>query len=154
MRVLSQRRASEHLWVSALPFARGVYADAQPCNRADGLRPPLIATLGITVTLSDAILDVHSAADDLCIVAKRPWTPDAECELVSLTDDYRVPEMVKARGYEYFLEVSVAKEELLKHAQDLLTSDQRVAVVIYYAEFDATPEWFNDICRAHLSRRQ
>ena len=104
--------------------------------------------------LRDAILSVDTTSDDLCIVAKRPWSSDSDCELTGLTDDYLVPEAVTARGYDYFLEVSVAKDEVLKHTRGLLTPDQRVAAVIYYAEFDAYPEWLNEICRAHVDTDQ
>lgn len=102
------------------------------------------------MTLRDVILALDATSDDLCIVSKRPWTPEADSELTNLTQDHCVPESVKSRGYDYFLEVLIAKEEVLNHTGALLTPDQRVSAVIYYAEFDACPEWLQEICRLHL----
>ena len=63
--------------------------------------------------LREVIAELESADDSLCIVAKRPWMPDTEALLVRLTADFRVPKDVSAAGYEYFLEVSVALDEVL-----------------------------------------
>ena len=83
--------------------------------------------------------------DELCIVARRPWTPESEARLIQLTEDFRVPEEVKVNGYEYFLEVDVVRRELLEAFPESLTSDQIINAVIYYAEFDATPQWLNEL---------
>jgi hypothetical protein len=99
------------------------------------------------VKLSEIVGALPSASDGLCIVAKRPWMPDSEYALIELTADGGVPERIRSSGYEYFLEVDIARDEVLKHAPISTTSEQRVAALIHYAEFDATPEWFNDLCR-------
>lgn len=46
------------------------------------------------------------------ICVQRPWEREAEVSLVPFPDDLRIPEDVKSRGYEYFLEVSTAREIL------------------------------------------
>ncbi|WP_457332336.1 hypothetical protein [Rhizobacter sp. P5_C2] len=94
--------------------------------------------------LAEIIANLEAADDSLCIVARRPWTPDAEAKLIALTDDYRVPQDVLADRYEYFLEVNVAREEVLMDRLRL-SPEQRVAACIYYAEYDAYPEWMNDL---------
>jgi len=99
------------------------------------------------MTLQEIILKLNWVSDDLCIVAKRPWLPNSEAELISLTEEYAIPESVKERGFSYFLEVSTARDELLADIKIKLTPAQKVEVVIYYAEYDATPEWLNELCR-------
>ena len=93
--------------------------------------------------LRDIIDNLESVDDSLCIVAKRPWKSDSEALLVQLTDDYRIPSETTELGYEYFLEVSVALDEVLDGLNSALSSDQRVAAVLYYAENDAFPEWLS-----------
>ena len=97
--------------------------------------------------LSEAIERARAASDELCIVARRPWSPESEARMVKLTEDFRVPEEVKAAGYEYFLEVDAIRRELMDDFPQSLTSDQVVSAVIYYAEFDAAPQWLNELAR-------
>ena len=99
------------------------------------------------MVLRDAILSLDASVDDRCILAKRPWTSESECKLISPAKDGRVPDTDKACGYEYFLEVSVVWEEVLKPARNVLTPEQCVAAAIHYATFDANPEWLNQLCR-------
>ena len=58
------------------------------------------------------------------------------------TEDFRIPEEARSAGYEYFLEVSVARDEVLS-GPVALADDQKIAAVIYYAENDAFPDWLN-----------
>lgn len=101
--------------------------------------------------LRDIIDGLQSEDESLCIVAKRPWTPDSEALLVQLTDDYLVPSEAAEQGYEYFLEVSVALDEVLDGFKTELSDDQRFSAVLYYAENDAFPEWLSAL-RAGQSR--
>jgi hypothetical protein len=126
---------------------RSISLCARVALSSGGARP-LNCTLGAIVKLSEAISMLPSASGDLCIVAKRPWTPDSECELIELAADGRVPDGIRSSGYEYFLEVDIARDEVLKHAPKSTTGEQRLSAVIHYAEFDATPEWFNKLCRS------
>ncbi len=96
--------------------------------------------------LFEVIGKLESLGSEQCIVAKRPWSADAEAELVKLTENYRIPGAALSAGYEYFLEVSVALDDVLDGLGDRLTSDQRVEAVIFYAENDAYPEW---LCLLH-----
>lgn len=95
------------------------------------------------MSLADIIANLEAADDSLCIVARRPWTPDAEAKLIALTADYRVPDDVLADRYEYFLEVSVAREDVIGNLLDL-SADQWVSACIFYAENDAYPDWLNE----------
>lgn len=91
--------------------------------------------------LSEVIAKLESLDNQQCIVAKRPWSAEAEADLVKLTKDYRIPAATLSAGYEYFLEVSVALEDVLSGLGPRLTSEQRVEAVVFYAENDAYPEW-------------
>jgi len=92
--------------------------------------------------LADIVTGLEATDDSLCIVAKRPWTADSEAKLMHFTEDFRIPEEALSAGYEYFLEVSVARNEVLSGSV-ALSDDQKIAAVIYYAENDAFPEWLN-----------
>ena len=101
------------------------------------------------MTLGQILSDLGSAADDLCIVARRPWSDASDAMLVRLDDSGQPPSRLKAEGYDYFLEVNIIKDEVLGAWATLLDSAQRSAVVLHYAEHDAWPEWFNEFCQAH-----
>ncbi len=92
--------------------------------------------------LADIVIGLETADDSLCIVAKRPWAGDSEAKLVCFTEDFRIPEEALSGGYEYFLEVSVTRDEVLS-GPVALSNEQRITAVIYYAENDAFPEWLN-----------
>jgi hypothetical protein len=97
------------------------------------------------MTLREIIERIASDSDSLCIVAKKPWGPESEAQLVRLTDDFRVPGEAVEQGLEYFLEVSVVLDEVINGLEELLTSEQRFNAVLYYAENDAYPDWLCDL---------
>jgi len=97
------------------------------------------------MNLRHIIADLYSTDESLCIVAKRPWSPDSEAALVRLTEDYRVPTDIQNAGYEYFLEVSVAVDEVLGDIGRSLSPAQREGAILYYAENDAYPTWLGDL---------
>ena len=92
--------------------------------------------------LADIVAGLDTSDDSLCIVAKRPWTGDSEAKLVCFTEDFRIPEEVRSAGYEYFLEVSTARDEVLSRPVPL-SDAQKFEAVMYYAENDAFPDWLN-----------
>ncbi len=89
--------------------------------------------------LADIVAGLETSDDSLCIVAKRPWTEHSEAKLVCFAEDFRIPEEARSAGYEYFLEVSTARDEVLS-GPVAPSTEQRLAAVIYYAENDAFPE--------------
>jgi hypothetical protein len=95
--------------------------------------------------LGETICALTNTDSDLCIVAKRPWTPESDAQLIRLSEDGRVPASTEALGYLYFLEVSIVLDEVLNDLGKALTDEQRIAAVIYYAEFDAYPEWLSQM---------
>lgn len=92
--------------------------------------------------LADCVAGLDNSDGSLCIVAKRTWPGDSEAILVSFTEDFRIPEEARSAGYEYFLEVSTARDEVLCGPVPL-SDEQKVEAVIYYAENDAFPDWLN-----------
>lgn len=90
--------------------------------------------------LSDIVVGLETTDDSLCIVAKRPWTENSEAKLVHFIEDFRIPKEALSEGYEYFLEVSTRRDEVLT-GPVALADEQKIAAVIYYAENDAFPEW-------------
>lgn len=96
------------------------------------------------MTLADIIANMEAIDDSLCIVARRPWTHDAEAKVVKFTDDCRIPDDVLSDRYEYFLEVSIARDDVVGELRSLSVS-QRVEACIFYAENDAYPEWLSKL---------
>jgi hypothetical protein len=93
------------------------------------------------MNLASIIANLEALDDSLTIVAKRPWNADSEARLISMTDDGRVPSDVLRDGFEYFLEVFIALDEVLGEFANRLSPAQRVAGIVYYAEHDSYPDW-------------
>jgi hypothetical protein len=78
--------------------------------------------------------------EDSTICARRPWTAESETVVVVQLPDGGIPSEVKKGGFEYFLEVAVAKEVLEGDRRRTLTVEQKLYYLIYYAENDAFPD--------------
>jgi hypothetical protein len=89
--------------------------------------------------LFEVISKLNELPDETFICVRRPWARDAETLLVPYPTDLRIPAEILAQGYEYFLEVSIAREILEDFPQPL--SERAVDFVLYYAEYDAFPDW-------------
>jgi hypothetical protein len=98
------------------------------------------------VKLIDAVFLVGQMPEGACICCKRPFHQSSEAQIVQLTPSLGIPEQTKAQGFEYFLEKE-GVEELLGCAEGKLsTREAKVELVAYYAEYDAYPAWFNELC--------
>jgi len=95
--------------------------------------------------LQDALDQVEQLSDESVIFVKRPWELEADSDVVMLDEDLSPPRSLASRGLEYFLEVSLAKEILGFSGPRRLTVEERRALLMYYAEFDAYPSWFYDL---------
>ncbi len=94
------------------------------------------------MTLQDALNGLDKLDDDDVIFARRPWTAESEAEIGRFDASSRIPAEQTSRSLEYFLEVFVAREDVLDGIEAYsLTPAERNALIIYYAEFDAFPEW-------------
>jgi hypothetical protein len=101
--------------------------------------------------LADIIANLQATDDSLCIIARRPWTADSVAKLVAFTDDYRVPEDALLEGYEYFLGVNTALEEVVGDLRSRLSAAQRLDACIHYAEYDAYPAWLDEFASTQRS---
>jgi hypothetical protein len=91
------------------------------------------------------LIDIASKLDEITadtfICAKRPWNQESDILLVPFTDDFRIPQDVRDKGFEYFLEIDTVNE-ILEGFTDRLSSAEKICdFIIYYAENDAIPEW-------------
>jgi hypothetical protein len=102
-------------------------------------------TLGV-MNLAEIVSTFDVADETLCIVARRSWTGESDARLVEFTEDTRIPADVLSAGYEYFLGVSTARDEVLSLPLPL-SAAQRLVAVIHYAEFDAFPDWLIALAR-------
>lgn len=76
------------------------------------------------------------------MVAKGPWTGESEARLVRFAEGFRIAEEARSAGREFFLEVSVARDEVLSRPV-AFAENQKIAAVTEYAENDAFPQWRN-----------
>ena len=76
------------------------------------------------------------------IFLRSPWTADAEARVVEQDEKGGLPQDVLSEGLKYFLEISVAIEvlEVLRDRRKSTTEDA-CRLLLYYAEYDAYPEW-------------
>ena len=91
--------------------------------------------------LRDALDQIGLLDDDAVIFARKPWTLDTDADVHALDSNLRVPTPITDLGLMYFLEASVAKEVLEAFGEREPTADARRALLMYYAEHDAHPEW-------------
>ncbi|MBZ0237962.1 MAG: hypothetical protein K8M05_36960 [Deltaproteobacteria bacterium] len=89
--------------------------------------------------LVEAIEKLSELDDDATICVRRPWTGDSECTVVAF--DGKLPEHIEAAGFDYFLEVDIALEVLEVFGDREPTLDQKLQLIIFYAENDAFPDW-------------
>jgi len=96
------------------------------------------------MTLADAIQEIGTAGDGAVIFARKPWSPFAEAMIASLDYDSGVPTSITDAGFEYFLEAPLITELWDVFEGSPPTLDERVRLALYYAEYDAYPEWVYD----------
>lgn len=95
--------------------------------------------------LVEAIQQMSELDRDHTIFVRRPWTPDAECLVRPLEPDGGIPKATKAAGYDYFLELEGCFEVLEAFGDYQPTLDEKVRVILYYAENDAWPDWVSEL---------
>lgn len=93
------------------------------------------------VALADIINQLDGVDEGQIICARRPWSDQAEGLLALPDENLSVPNDVKAAGFEYFLEVFVAREVLQVFGNKPATLEDKIRLLIYYAENDAYPDW-------------
>ena len=91
--------------------------------------------------LIEVIGKLSDIPEDTFICVKRPWSSESEVVLSPFAEDLSIPLEVKSQGYEYFLEVSTAREIIEGFIEHQPTLEQITDFIIFYAENDAYPEW-------------
>jgi hypothetical protein len=95
--------------------------------------------------LIEVVSQLTSLPDELFICARRPWAHRSETVLVPFPEDLQVPAAVTEAGFEYYLEVSTAREVLEGFLERYPSLEQVADFLTFYAENDAFPEWAYEI---------
>jgi len=95
----------------------------------------------VSTTLAEVVDSLEAFNEDSCIFARKPWRTDAPAIVALLTDDFRIPAEMTDGGFEYFLEIHVAKEVLKLFENRQPTPQECRDLILYYAENDAYPDW-------------
>jgi hypothetical protein len=90
------------------------------------------------MTLHDVVQRLDELDDEDIIYVRRPWTSDADC---TVTRYGRATGTSSGDGMEYFLEASTAREALAVFGGRATSLEERLRLLIYYAENDAFPDW-------------
>src|SRR5690606_12561506 len=61
------------------------------------------------MNLDQTVASISDLDDDAIICVTRPWSATAACVVVAPDENLAVPQAVKNAGFEYFLEVYIAK---------------------------------------------
>lgn len=93
------------------------------------------------MTLSDVIANLASLESEDLICARRPWTPTADCVVTPTDQPTGVPKTVRDAGLEYFIDAGTARDALEVFGDRETTLEERLRLLIFYAENDAFPDW-------------
>jgi len=91
--------------------------------------------------LNDIVRDLSTIEQEWVICMKRPWGEFAESIVVPLSASLTVPQNVKEQGFDYFLEISVVREVVGVLKGKHISEEDKVKLLLYYAENDAYPDW-------------
>lgn len=91
--------------------------------------------------LDELIMTLDDLDEEITLCARRPWSAAAEAIAVELDEEGRVPPQVKGAGYAYFLDVPTAREVLEVFGDRRPTAEERLRLLLHYAENDAFPDW-------------
>ncbi|MFO0760080.1 MAG: hypothetical protein U0359_26590 [Byssovorax sp.] len=79
-------------------------------------------------------------SQDAVLCVRPPWARESEAIVIEPGED-GIPQRVKDEGFVYFLETSVACEVLGVFGDREPTQEEKLRLLIYYAENDAYPDW-------------
>ena len=97
------------------------------------------------MTLEEVVRDLDLLDADATICVRRPWSGSAECIVISLDANLRLPQHVKDAGFEYFLERFVADEVLEVFGEHVPSNEEKLRLLIFYADNDAYPDWVYEL---------
>jgi hypothetical protein len=93
-------------------------------------------------------------SEDAVLCARDPFTWGAEAVIAKFTEDFGVPEDVKASGFIYFL----GQEDVIR-LLDIIASKHvsrrtKAEFLCHYAALDTYPAWFEDLPNKKWTKRQ
>lgn len=92
-------------------------------------------------TLLQALDLIDQLDEDAVIFARKPWDLSSPAVVTQLAPDLTVPTSIQEEGLSYFLEASVAREVLSVLEPHPSSLEERRALLLFYAEYDAYPDW-------------
>jgi len=106
------------------------------------MRGSHIVTEGVdaSMRLEELIVSLDGLDEDATICARRPWGAASDAILVHLHDG-PIPPDVKQTGYAYFIDVATAREVMEVFGNRPPTEQEKLKLLLHYAENDAFPEW-------------
>lgn len=90
------------------------------------------------MTLADAVDGLKKLDDEDVLYVRRPWAPTAECMIVRFAGSNAAG--AEKNGLAYFLEAATARAALEVFEGCETTLDERLRLLIYYAENAAFPD--------------
>ena len=90
------------------------------------------------VTLRDVVERLDDLDGEDIMYVRRPWGATADCIVVRYDPATRA---TLGDGLDYFLEGGTAREVLEVFDGRATTLEERLRLLIYYAENDAFPDW-------------
>lgn len=96
--------------------------------------------------LEEALDQIDGLGEDDVVFARRPWQLDSEALIGRLDENFGVPKAIADQRLDYFIDVPLAKEVLGILCSKPASLQKRRALLLYYAEHDAYPEWVYQPC--------
>ena len=93
------------------------------------------------MTLEEIIGLIDTLDDEHVICARPPWEADSCALVTALEPGRRLPDTVIGTGFEYLLEVGVARAILDVLDGRRLTRETKLKSLVYYAVHEALPGW-------------
>lgn len=97
--------------------------------------------------LRDAIAQLKNLESGWMLFAAKPWTLDCEAEIRPFVVGLGVPQDLRTKGFDYFIDSGTAHEVLEALGEYVPTNQEVEELIIHYAVNDAFPEWLAEIQR-------
>jgi hypothetical protein len=93
------------------------------------------------MTLEDIVGLIDTLDDEHVICLRPPWEAESSALVTALEPGRRLPDTVVGTGFEYFLEVGVARAVLYVLEGRRLTPETQLKSLVYYAVHHVLPSW-------------
>jgi len=93
------------------------------------------------MNLEEIVSLIYTLDDEHVICARPPWEAASPAQVVALDTGRQIPQAVTDAGFQYFLQVAVARDVLDVFAHRPVTPAAKFKALVHYAVHDALPEW-------------